>query len=100
MDLMNVKKPVTIKFTKAEPSSSKEAEEEGIKGRIRKPDDNEDNPDTKSQEKQKPSTTFHPKLKRWNSQRRRYKQENKGQKPENWQMKKFRKRTRLNIEIR
>jgi hypothetical protein len=59
-DLTNVKTPVTIKFTKVEPSSSKEDEEEGIKGRIRKPDDNEDDPDTKGPRKTKTKYYFPP----------------------------------------
>ena len=43
VDLMDIKQskiPVKIKFTKVEPSSSKETEGDGIKGRIRKVDDN------------------------------------------------------------
>ena len=103
MDLMDIKQskiPVKIKFTKVEPNSSKEAEGDGVKGRIRKVDDNVEDTDTKGPRKTK-TRFFSPKPKRRNPQKRiKSKQENKGQKTENWQMRRYQKRTRLNIAIK
>ena len=59
MNVKQPKTPVTIKFTKIEPSSSKDTEGDGIKGRISKPDKNEGDPDTKGQRKTK-TKYWHP----------------------------------------